>query len=41
MNLLVKLDEKDKDNSRRAAYLYKFDKNRYIKLVGSGFSFEL
>ncbi len=41
MNLLIKLDEKEKDNLRRAAYLYKFDKKSYNKLVNDGFSFQL
>ena len=41
MNLLIKLDEKEKDNLRRAAYLYKFDKKSYNKLVKEGFSFQL
>lgn len=41
MNLLKKLDEKDSNNKRRAAYLYKFDKHNYNKLVRNGFSFEI
>ena len=41
MNLLIKLDEKEKDNLRRAAYLYKFDKKSYNKLIKDGFSFQL
>jgi 8-oxo-dGTP diphosphatase len=41
MDLLVKLDEKDKDNSRRGAFKYKFDKNRYDELVRTGFYFEV
>jgi 8-oxo-dGTP diphosphatase len=41
MNLLIKLDEKEKDNLRRAAYLYKFDKKSYKKLIDNGFSFQL
>jgi ADP-ribose pyrophosphatase YjhB (NUDIX family) len=41
MNLLKKLNEKEKDNLRRAAFLYKFDKKSYNKLVKDGFSFQL
>lgn len=41
MNLLIKLEEKEKDNIRRAAHLYKFDKKTYRKLVKKGFNFEL
>ncbi len=41
MNLLIKLDEKEKDNVRRAATLYKFDRKMYKKLVDKGFNFEL
>lgn len=41
MNLLKKLKEKEKNNKRRAAYLYKFDKNNYNKLKEKGFIFEL
>ena len=41
MNLLNKLDEKETNNKRRAAFLYKFDKRNYNKLVKEGFNFEL
>lgn len=41
MNLLKKLKEKDKNNTRRAAYLYKFDKSTYNKLKEKGFIFEI
>ncbi len=41
MNLLKRLKEKDSNNKRRAAYLYKFDKNTYNKLKDDGFMFEL
>jgi len=39
MNLLEKLDEKDKKNSKKGAYLYRFDKKRYIELVKKGLNF--
>lgn len=41
LNVLIKLDEKDKSNSRRGAFLYKFDRDKYIKLKESGFEFEV
>jgi len=41
MNLLSKLEEKEKDNVRRAANLYKFDKKNYKKLINKGFNFDL
>jgi 8-oxo-dGTP diphosphatase len=41
MNLLKKLDEKESNNVKRAAYLYKFDKKTYNKLAEKGFTFEL
>lgn len=41
MNLLQKLDEKDKGTSKKGAYLHQFDKRKYIKLLEKGFHFEL
>ena len=41
MKLLTKLDEKDKTGSKKGAYLYQFDQNRYEKLLSDGFSFWL
>ena len=41
MDLLIKLDEKEKGNIKRAANLYKFDKKTYNKLAEKGFNFEL
>jgi len=41
MDLLVELDEKQKDVSHRAARLYRFDKRKYRRLEESGFVFEL
>jgi ADP-ribose pyrophosphatase YjhB (NUDIX family) len=41
MNLLKKLKEKDNENIRRAAFLYRFDKHSYNKLKEKGFIFEL
>ncbi|WP_424493791.1 NUDIX hydrolase [Salinimicrobium sp. GXAS 041] len=41
LNVLVKLNEKDKSGSRRGAYLYKFDNENYQKLQESGYNFEI
>jgi ADP-ribose pyrophosphatase YjhB (NUDIX family) len=41
MNLLDKLEEKDKENSKKGAYLYRFNKERYEQLTSQGFSFEI
>jgi 8-oxo-dGTP diphosphatase len=41
MNLLNKLNEKDRKGKKRPADLYAFDKKNYNKLVEGGFTFEL
>ena len=41
MNILEKLEEKDKSTSKKGAFLYRFKKNTYKKLVAKGFNFEL
>jgi 8-oxo-dGTP diphosphatase len=41
MNVLIKLDQKDKTSSRKGAFLYRFDKKKYKKLVERGFSFTI
>jgi 8-oxo-dGTP diphosphatase len=41
MGLLIKLDEKDKNNVKRAAHLYKFDNKNYKRFVKKGFIFDL
>lgn len=41
MKLLIKLDEKDKENSKKGAFLYQFDSERYQRLLSKGFNFEL
>lgn len=41
LNVLVKLDEKDKTTSRRGAFLYKFDEENYRQLLESGYDFEI
>ncbi len=39
MDLLIKLEEKDKSTSRKGAFLYRFDKKKYQKLVDAGLHF--
>jgi 8-oxo-dGTP diphosphatase len=41
MNVLVKLEEKDKSSSRKGAFLYKFDKKKYEKMIENGYNFTL
>ncbi len=41
MHLLKSLKEKDKNNLKRAAALYQFDKQTYNKLKKDGFNFEI
>jgi ADP-ribose pyrophosphatase YjhB (NUDIX family) len=41
MDLLVALDEKQRDVSHRAARLYQFDRRKYQRLENAGFNFEL
>jgi 8-oxo-dGTP diphosphatase len=41
MELLVELDEVEKDVAHRAARLYMFDKKRYQRLEKEGFNFEI
>ena len=41
LNVLEKLDEKDKTTSKRGAFLYKFDYENYQKLLKSGYNFEI
>lgn len=41
MNILQKLEEKEKETSKRGAYYYKFIKERYKELIKNGFYFNL
>ncbi len=41
MGILEKLDEKEKETSKRGAYYYKFNKDKYEKLKKNGFYFNL
>jgi ADP-ribose pyrophosphatase YjhB (NUDIX family) len=40
MEWIVKLDEKDKATSRKGAYYFRFDKDRYRKLLSEGVDFQ-
>lgn len=40
MNVLQKLEEKDKNSSRRGAFLFRFDKQKYDALLGEGGVFD-
>ena len=39
--ILSKLEEKEKKGSKKGAYYYRFDKNRYNELMNNGFNFEI
>ena len=41
LDILVKLDEKDKSSSRKGSFLYRFDEEKYKKKVDDGFSFKV
>ena len=41
MDLLIELDEVEQDVAHRAARLYRFDKQKYRRLVKQGFNFEV
>ncbi len=41
MKLLTRLDEKDKSQSKKGAFYYQFDKDRYEELREKGFYFDL
>ena len=41
MDLLEKLEEKEKESSRRGAWYYRFDSKKYEDLLKRGFNFEL
>jgi ADP-ribose pyrophosphatase YjhB (NUDIX family) len=41
MDVLIKLDTKDKSSSRKGAFLYRFDQKKYRKLVEGGYNFTI
>jgi hypothetical protein len=40
MGIIEKLDEKEKETSKKGAYYYKFNKERYERLEQNGFYFD-
>jgi len=41
LGLLIKLDEKDRTGSKKGAYLYRFDKKKYNRLIEKGVHFAI
>jgi ADP-ribose pyrophosphatase YjhB (NUDIX family) len=41
LDVFLKLDQKDMSNSRKGAYLYRFDRKKYKRLVDGGYSFTI
>lgn len=41
MNILEKLDEKEKETSKKGAFYYRFNRERYKKYVKNGYHFDL
>ncbi len=41
MDLLIKLEEKDMTTSRKGAFLYRFDRRKYNRLVEKGYNFTI
>jgi hypothetical protein len=41
MDILEKLDEKEKETSKKGAYYYRFIKSRYNKFIKNGSYFNL
>ena len=41
MDILTRLDEKDKSQSKKGAYYYMFDEQKFIQWTHKGFSFDL
>ena len=39
--VLEKFDEKEKISSKKGAYLYKFDREKYDELLSKGYSFDI
>ena len=39
--VLQKFDEKEKKSSKKGAYLYRFDQDKYNRLIENGYSFEV
>ena len=40
-DILTKTDEKDKSGSKKGAFLYKFNKEKFNNFLSKGYNFEL
>ena len=40
-DILTRTEEKDKSTSKKGAYLYKFNKDKFDEFVAKGYNFEL
>jgi hypothetical protein len=40
-DVLKKFNEKEKKRSKKGAYLYRFDRDKYKRLIENGYSFEV
>ena len=41
MELLERLDEKEKETSKKGAFYYRFNQEKYVELIEKGFNFEV
>jgi hypothetical protein len=41
LEILIRLKEKDKTTSKKGAFLYKFDEEKYNQKIDEGFNFKL
>ncbi len=41
LDILIKLNEKDMESSKKGSFLYKFDQQKYLKKVSNGFVFKV
>lgn len=41
LDILIKLDEKDMSSSKKGAFLFQFDEEKYNRKVEDGFNFKL
>jgi len=41
LNILIKTDKKDRTSSKKGAFLYRFDKEKFDNLIAKGYNFEI
>ncbi|WP_299433824.1 NUDIX domain-containing protein [uncultured Maribacter sp.] len=41
LNILIKTDKKDRTSSKKGAFLYRFDKEKFNDLIAKGYNFEI